>query len=61
VSGTRDLGDRDGLGELIEHIRSTDVRLVLIERADRLARDLLVSEVLRRTLRPHPRTRPMPV
>lgn len=46
VSGTRDLDDRLGLGELFEYIRSNGVRLVLVERADRLARDLLVSEVL---------------
>jgi DNA invertase Pin-like site-specific DNA recombinase len=30
----------------MEHIRSNGVALVLVERADRLARDLLVSEVL---------------
>lgn len=46
VSGSRDLDDREGLGQLIERIRSNGVRLVLVERADRLARDLLVSEVL---------------
>lgn len=46
MSGTRDLEDREGLGELIERIRSNGVRVVLVERADRLARDLLVSEVL---------------
>jgi DNA invertase Pin-like site-specific DNA recombinase len=46
VSGTRDLDDREGLAELIQHIRSNGVRLVLVERADRLARDLLVSEVI---------------
>lgn len=46
ISGTRDLDDREGLGELIERIRANGVRLVLVERADRLARDLLVSEVI---------------
>ena len=46
VGGTRDLDDREGLTELIERIRADGVRSVLIERADRLARDLLVSEVL---------------
>jgi DNA invertase Pin-like site-specific DNA recombinase len=46
VSRTRDLDDREGLGELIQHIRSNGVRLVLVERADRLARDLLVSEAI---------------
>lgn len=46
VSGTRDLDHREGLSELIERIRGNGIRLVLVERADRLARDLLVSEVL---------------
>ena len=46
VSGTRDLDDRGGLGEPIHHIRSNGVRLVVVERADRLARNLLVSEVI---------------
>ena len=46
VSGTRDLEDREGLGELIERIRANGVRLVLVDRADRLARDLLVSEMI---------------
>jgi DNA invertase Pin-like site-specific DNA recombinase len=46
VSGTRDLDGRDGLGELLERVRSNGVRLVLVERADRLARDLLVGEVI---------------
>jgi DNA invertase Pin-like site-specific DNA recombinase len=46
VSGTRDLDDREGLGELIQRIQSNGVRLVLVKRADRLARDLLVSEVI---------------
>jgi len=46
VSGTKDLDDRDGLGDLMARIRSNGVRVVLVERADRLARDLMVSEVL---------------
>lgn len=46
VSGTKDLDDRDGLSELMAHVRSNGVRLVLVERADRLARDLMVGEVL---------------
>ncbi len=46
VSGTKDLDDREGLGELMARIRANGVRLVLVERADRLARDLMVSEVL---------------
>ena len=31
---------------MIERIRANRARLVLVERADRLARDLLVSEVI---------------
>jgi DNA invertase Pin-like site-specific DNA recombinase len=46
VSGTKDLDHRDGLSDLMARIRSNGVRLVLVERADRLARDLMVSEVL---------------
>lgn len=46
VSGTRELDARPGLAELMAHIRSNGVRLVLVERADRLARDLMVGELL---------------
>jgi DNA invertase Pin-like site-specific DNA recombinase len=46
VSGTKDLDDREGLGALMARIGANGVRLVLVERADRLARDLMVSEVL---------------
>ena len=46
VSGTKDLDHRDGLGDLMARIRANGVRLVLVERADRLARDLMVSEIL---------------
>lgn len=46
VSGTRDLDDRQGLSDLIARVRSNGVGLVLVERADRLARSLLVSEIL---------------
>lgn len=46
VSGTKDLDHRDGLSDLMARVRSNGVRLVLVERADRLARDLMVGEVL---------------
>jgi len=46
VSGTRELADRDGLAALLDRIESNGVRVVIVERADRLARDLLVSEVI---------------
>ena len=46
VSGTKELEDREGLSELLTRIRANGVRVVIVERADRLARDLLVSEVI---------------
>ena len=46
VSGTKDLGDRPGLAALLDRIESNGIRVVLVERADRLARDLMVSEVI---------------
>lgn len=46
VSGTKELEDREGLSELLTRIRANGVRAVIVERADRLARDLLVSEVI---------------
>jgi DNA invertase Pin-like site-specific DNA recombinase len=46
ISGTKELEDRQGLAALLDHIESNGVRIVLVERADRLARDLLVSEVI---------------
>ena len=46
VSGTRELADRAGLAALLDRLESNGVRVVLVERADRLARDLLVGEVI---------------
>lgn len=46
VSGTKELERREGLAALLDHIESDDVQIVLVERADRLARDLMVSEVI---------------
>jgi DNA invertase Pin-like site-specific DNA recombinase len=46
VSGTRELADRPGLAALLDRIESNGVRVVIVERADRLARDLMVSEVI---------------
>jgi DNA invertase Pin-like site-specific DNA recombinase len=46
VSGTKELDDRDGLSALLARVCSNGVRVVLIERADRLARDLVVSELI---------------
>jgi len=46
VSGTTELKDRPGLAALLDRLESNGVRTVLLERADRLARDLMVQEVL---------------
>lgn len=46
VSGTRELDDRAGLARLLDRLESNGTRIVLVERADRLARDLLVGEVI---------------
>jgi DNA invertase Pin-like site-specific DNA recombinase len=51
VSGTKDLGDRPGLAALLDRIDSNGVRVVLVERADRIARDLIVSETILGQLR----------
>lgn len=46
ISGTTELADREGLARLLERIETSDVRTVLVERSDRVARDLLVGEVI---------------
>ena len=46
VSGAKDLDSRPGLAALIDRIESNGVRIVLLENATRLARDLMVSEVI---------------
>lgn len=46
VSGSKDLDAREGLSDLLARIRSNGVRVVLVERADRLARDLIVGELI---------------
>jgi DNA invertase Pin-like site-specific DNA recombinase len=51
VSGSKELDDREGLSELLTRIRSNGVRMVLVERADRLARDLIVGELILNQLR----------
>lgn len=50
-SGCTDADAREAFGAMIERIAGNGVRLVLVERADRLARDLIVSETLLATLR----------
>lgn len=51
VSGTKDLEQRPALQELLLAIEDGDVTVVLIERLDRLARDLMVQETILGDLR----------
>lgn len=51
VSGTLPLGSRPGLTKLFEQLLANEARVVLIEKADRLARDLIESELILRELR----------
>lgn len=51
VSGTRELDDREGLSELFTRVKSNGVKAVIVERADRLARDLIIGEVILREFR----------
>jgi DNA invertase Pin-like site-specific DNA recombinase len=53
VCGATDLDERPGLGALLDRIESSGVRLVLIERADRLARDLMAGEIILADFRKH--------
>ena len=46
VSGASDLEDRPALTDLFAAMASNGVRVVLVERADRLARDVMVGEIL---------------
>lgn len=46
ISGTTELEGREALTELCKRIDENGVRLVLVERADRIARDLMISEIL---------------
>jgi DNA invertase Pin-like site-specific DNA recombinase len=46
ISGTRELEDRPGLATLLDRVEHNHVRTVLVENASRLARDLMVQEVI---------------
>jgi DNA invertase Pin-like site-specific DNA recombinase len=46
ISGTKDLDERPALSDLFAALVTDGVRVVLVERADRLARDVMVGEVL---------------
>ena len=51
VSGTRELEDRPGLAALLDRVEHNHVKTVLVENASRLARDLMVQEVIISQLR----------
>ena len=46
VSGTKDLDNRLGLAAVLARVESNGVKIVLVENATRLARDLMVGEVI---------------
>jgi len=46
VSGTNELEDREGLSALLQRIATNGVRVVVVENASRLARDLLIAETI---------------
>ena len=46
VSGTKELENRPALLELLTALHSNGIRLVMVERLDRLARDLMVQETI---------------
>ena len=53
VSGTKDLENRPALQSLLIALHADGVKTVLIERLDRLARDLMVQETIIGDLRKH--------
>ena len=46
ISGTKELENRPALQDLLAAIASTDVTVVIIEKLDRLARDLMIQETI---------------
>lgn len=46
VSGTKELDDRPALAELLAALEENGIKSVLIEKLDRLARDLMVQETI---------------
>lgn len=46
VSGVTDAFDRDGLTDLFVAIKANGVRMVIVENATRVARDLMVGEII---------------
>lgn len=50
VSGTKELDNRPGLAALLDRVESNGAKIVLVENATRLARDLMVGEVILKQL-----------
>ena len=46
ISGKTELENRPGLAATLAHIEANGVRVVIVESADRLARDMVISEVI---------------
>jgi DNA invertase Pin-like site-specific DNA recombinase len=46
VSGTQDLENRPALQDLLVALHSNGTRLIMVERLDRLARDLMIQEAI---------------
>ena len=46
MSGTKESADRPAWSELMTALHSNGVRMVIVERLDRLARDLMVQETI---------------
>ena len=53
VSGTKELENRPALSEMMAALHGNAVKLVLIEKLDRLARDLMIQETVIGDLRKH--------
>jgi DNA invertase Pin-like site-specific DNA recombinase len=51
ISGTAPFAERPALAALLERVATNGVRLVLVEKADRLARDLIEGELILRECR----------
>jgi DNA invertase Pin-like site-specific DNA recombinase len=46
VSGCNDVDEREGLSELFEYIEEKNIQICILEGADRLGRDFLISETI---------------
>jgi len=53
VSGTKESADRPAWSELMTALHSNGVKVVIVEKLDRLARDLMVQETIVADLRKH--------